>query len=294
MKIVSVGEAMIELSHAAGNCAVHYGGDVLNTSIHLCRAGFHVAFFTAIGTDPLSARAKASWQAEGLDVSLVLPHPRRNIGIYSISTDAEGERSFSYWRDTSAARDMMALADAEAALEQARRADCLYFSLISLAILPEDGRGKLLAAARQVRAGGGDVVFDGNYRARLWESRDEARHWRDEAIRTATIGLPTLEDECEIVPGRSAGQVMSHWSGLGCREVIVKLGEHGCLLSDGSWVRPPVRLNPVDTSGAGDAFNAGYLSARLRGAGVLESAETGHRLAGRIIMLPGAIPALTE
>jgi 2-dehydro-3-deoxygluconokinase len=49
-------------------------------------------------------------------------------------------------------------------------------------------------------------------------------------------------------------------------------------------------LSPVDTSGAGDAFNAGYLHARLSGATPTEAANEGHRLAGWVVMRPGAIP----
>jgi len=72
---------------------------------------------------------------------------------------------------------------------------------------------------------------------------------------------------------------------------VVKLGAGGCLLPDGAILPPPRVLTPIDTSGAGDAFNGGYLSARLNGMSVADAASAGHDLAGWCVMRPGAIPA---
>ena len=290
-RIVVIGEAMLELVWKGDNWQLGYGGDTLNTAIHLARAGHDVAYLTALGRDPLSADLKAKWAAEGLDTALVLDHPSRSTGLYAISTDPDGERSFSYWRDTSAARQMFALPGIAAALTKTAKADMIVFSLITLAILPPEGRADLLDLARYLRTAGKQVAFDGNYRQRLWPSATAASAARDAAIACATIGLPTLEDEIAISGQQSALDVARHWQGLGCAETLVKLGAGGCLLPDGSTVAPVEVLSPVDTSGAGDAFNAGYLGARLSGAAAQEAARAGHALAGWTIMRPGAIPA---
>jgi 2-dehydro-3-deoxygluconokinase len=290
-RIVCIGEAMLELSRAGDAWKLGYGGDTLNTAIHLARSGHDVAYLTAIGSDPLSADLKTQWGAEGLDTSLVLTHPTRSSGLYAINTDASGERSFSYWRDTSAAREMFALPDTERALAAAEHADLIAYSLITLAILPPEGREQLLALCQRVRARGGKVAFDGNYRPRLWASPQEARTARDAAIACADIGLPTLEDEMSLSGERDADAVARHWTGSGCSETIVKLGAQGCRLSDGSTLPPPDILQPVDTSGAGDAFNGGYLAARMNGANIEDAALAGHQLAGWCVMRRGAIPA---
>ena len=293
MRVVLVGEAMLELSQAGEGWQLGYGGDTLNTAIHLARKGIDTAYLSAIGGDQLSAGLCASWAGEGLDCSLVLTDRARSTGLYAITTDAAGERSFSYWRDSSAARTMFALDGMQAALRRAESADLLAFSLISLAILPDHGRAALLALAASVRARGGRVAFDGNYRARLWGDAGEARHWRDSAIACADIGLPTLDDE-RLLDAIDAAAVAEHWQALGCGETVVKLGEHGCLLPDGAVIAPPQVLQPVDTSGAGDAFNAGYLAARLGGAELHTAAKAGHELAGWCVMRRGAIPARSE
>ena len=290
-KVVFVGEAMLELSRDGELWRLGHGGDTLNTSIHMARAGIATAYLTALGTDPFSAQLKEQWSREGLDVSLVLTHPARIPGLYAITTDAVGERSFTYWRGESAARDLFACAGIEAALASARTADLLGFSLITLAILPRSARARLIELASDIRARGGKVAFDGNFRPKLWQGDfDEARRARDAAIACADIGLPTLDDENAISGEHDADAVARHWRSLGCLETVVKLGSGGCRLPDGTVILPPTVLNPVDTSGAGDAFNAGYLTSRLRGGDVVEAAIEGHRRAGWCIMRRGAIP----
>lgn len=293
-RIVVIGEAMLELTRKGDGWRMGYGGDTLNTVIHLARAGHDAAYLTALGDDPFSRDMREKWAAEGLDCSMVLTHPTRQAGLYAISTDASGERSFTYWRDSSAAREMFALPGMANALARAEHADLFVFSLITLAIIPRDARSELLALTRRVRERGGTVAFDGNYRPRLWASVGDALAARDAAIACADIGLPTLEDEALLNSSPSVlreDEVAAHWQALGCKEVIVKLGARGCRLPDGTVLAPPETFEPVDTSGAGDAFNAGYLSARLGGAAINDAARTGHTLAGWTIMRPGAIPA---
>jgi 2-dehydro-3-deoxygluconokinase len=284
---------MIELSRQqAGGWNLGYGGDTMNTAIHLSRAGHDVGYFTAMGTDPFSSDLiDVTWPGEGIDTRLILRDPARNAGLYAITTDDEGERSFTYWRENSAARGMFASPGAQAALAMAEKADLIVYSLITLAILPPDARTTLFDFCQRVRARGGKVAFDGNYRPRLWTSSLEAQSARDEAISCADIGLPTLDDEGLLSGEKNAEAVVDNWARLGCAETIVKLGSAGCRLPDSSTLPPPDVLKPVDTSGAGDAFNGGYLAARMNGASCEASAIAGHKLAGWCVMRSGAIPA---
>jgi 2-dehydro-3-deoxygluconokinase len=290
-RIVLIGEAMLELSKKGEGWSLGYGGDTLNTAIHLARSDHDVSYLTALGDDPFSDDLKRRWAAERLDTSLILTDPARNPGLYAITTDDSGERSFTYWRGDSAARGMFELVGIEAALASAETADLIAYSLITLAILPPAAREQLFALCRRVRASGGRVAFDGNYRPRLWASQAETIAARDTAIACADIGLPTLEDETMLSGETDAEAVTAHWTGLGCTETIVKLGAKGCRLPDGSILPPPEILSPIDTSGAGDAFNGGYLAARMKGAEVAQAALAGHRLAGWVVMRRGAIPA---
>ena len=289
-RIVCIGEAMLELSAAGEGWKLGYAGDTLNTAVHLARAGHDVAYLTAIGTDAFSEKLRGYMSTEGLDTSLVLAHPTRQAGLYAISVDDAGERAFTYWRDASAARQMFDQPGIERAMEKAASADLICFSLISLAILPPSGVASLLSVAREARSRGGRVAFDGNYRPRLWANPAEAASARDAAITCADFGFPTMEDEALLSGEINADAVAAHWHALGCPETIVKMGAQGCRLPDGTIVPPPRAWRPVDTSGAGDAFNAGYLSARLSGEHPASAALAGHETAAWTIMRPGGIP----
>ena len=135
-RVVCLGEAMVELSARQGRWDVHYGGDTLNTALHLTRLGFGVAYLTALGSDPFAGAMRQAWGREGMDVSLVLTDPDRTTGLYCIDTNEHGERHFSYWRGESAARRMFQAEGIDDAVATAGAADLLFFSLISLAIAP--------------------------------------------------------------------------------------------------------------------------------------------------------------
>jgi 2-dehydro-3-deoxygluconokinase len=231
-----------------------------------------------------------AWAREGLDTSLVLRDEARNTGLYAISIDERGERHFSYWRSDSAARCLFTHPRIDRASALAAEADVLVYSLISLAILPESGREALLDLAREIRRRGGQVAFDGNYRARLWNGAATACRWRDRAAAEADFGFPTIDDEREMVGDEDAEAAAAQWQRAGCGEVVVKLGGAGCRLADGTVIQPAAHLHPLDSSGAGDAFSAGYLAARLRGAEPADAARCGHDLAGWTLMRAGAIP----
>lgn len=292
MTIFVFGEAMLEY-HGDGGEGLRYGGDTLNTAIHLARRGHGVAYVTALGTDPISDALIASWHAEGIDTRFVLRHPSRQPGIYAIHVDAVGERSFLYWRDHSAARDMFALPEMAQAIDAARQASLLYFSLISLAILPPDGRAQLLALAHDVRAAGGDVAYDSNFRRNLWSSVAIARDTSWQAVRLATIGLPTNVDEQQLEEFElTVDQMGAQWLAQGCKDVVIKAGDSGCFHFNGTNPRyfPAVRTAVVDSSGAGDAFNAGFLSAHMIGEPLEQAIESGQELARWVIGRRGAIP----
>lgn len=288
--IVAVGEGMLELRKSTAGWDVGHGGDVLNTAIHLSRLGKRVAFMSALGSDPVSLTLREAWAGEGLDLSLVRTVPDRHPGLYAIATDAAGERSFTYWRDDSAARRMF---DRGGADPDPSTIGLLYFSLISMAILPVDGRERLLGLCRRVRAAGGSVAFDGNYRPALWDSVEAAREAHSHAIAVADIGLPTRDDEQALTGIADIAAIDAYWRRRGAGEVVVKLGPEGCFADGRIWPVPaPVAAS--DTTGAGDAFNAGYLARRLSGRSLEESIVAGHRLAGWVVTRPGGTPAMAD
>jgi 2-dehydro-3-deoxygluconokinase len=106
------------------------------------------------------------------------------------------------------------------------------------------------------------------------------------------VALPTLEDDRAlfgVADARGAADRLHH---LGVAEVVVKRGAAGCFLSSAAFtagVPPTPVAEVVDSTAAGDSFNAGYLAARLFGADPAAAARLGGALAARVIAHPGAI-----
>ena len=296
MRIIALGEGMLEMSRPDrrdDGWRLGFGGDTLNTAIHLARFGLPVTYVSALGSDPFSAVLREDWAAEGLNVDHVLIDPDHLPGLYAIRTDEQGERSFFYWRNASAARHLFALPGIDAALAHAASADLLYLSLISLAILPDEARTRVYDLCAKVRRQGGRVAFDSNYRPALWDTPEDARAVVRQMAGLCDIGLPTLSDEILLFGSQNPDAVADRWRALGTAEVAVKLGAAGCLLSSASHrqlVPVTAKVDPVDTSGAGDAFNGGYLNARMCGQDVSAAARLGHQLAGWAIAHTGALP----
>ena len=108
---------MIELREEAdGRLFRSFGGDTLNTAVYLARLGTPVDYITALGDDSWSDELIAAWKAEGVGTSRILRLPGRLPGLYIIQTDLKGERRFSYWRETSAARLLFQAPEARASL----------------------------------------------------------------------------------------------------------------------------------------------------------------------------------
>jgi 2-dehydro-3-deoxygluconokinase len=298
-RTVCFGECMLELQgEAFGAMRQTYGGDTLNTAVYLARcgrrAGLQVDYATALGDDALSTGLVERWQAEGLGVSLVRRLPGRLPGLYLIEVDAHGERRFSYWRDQAAARAYFDTPVGATPLEEAEDSiAALHLSGISLAILPPAGRERLAALAQRLRARGATVVFDNNYRPRLWPDVATARAAFATFTALASIALLTLDDEMALWDQTDADVQLQRTLALPCPEVVVKRGAAATLLRlAGAAVQevPTERvLQVVDTTAAGDSFAGAYLATRLAGGSATDAAAAGNRLAARVVQHRGAV-----
>ncbi len=291
IKVASLGECMIEFSQGAdGSFRRGFGGDTLNTALYLARLGVDTSYVTALGDDGLSEEMLAAWRDEGIKTDLVIRAAGRLPGLYMIERDARGERTFLYWRDRAPAREFFEHAD-KVCLERLAQFDWLYLSGISLSLYGETGRARLRECLAAVRHNGGRIAFDGNYRPRGWSDAATARRAFADILPLVDLALPTFEDEQALFGDEKPDQCIERYRASGVNEIVIKRGARGCVVANGdcSEIPPPKVVEPVDTTAAGDSFNAGYLAARINGASPREAALTGHRLAGAVIMSPGAV-----
>ncbi len=298
MRLALFGECMLELSGPPfGAVQQGFGGDTLNTAIYLARCApaneLKVSYATALGVDPLSDGLVERWEAEGIDNSLVRRLPGRLPGLYQITVDTHGERSFSYWRDSSAAKAYFETGETPLE-ENAGHYDAFYFSGISLAILPPAGRDRLFALLSRFRSAGAAVIFDNNYRARLWSDPCEARANFDRAFSLASTALITADDHQALYGAATLEDAVRGVKRMNIDEAVIKRGAASTLIREHAshcWIEIPTEKveRVVDTTAAGDSFAAGYLSRRLLGASATDSAAFGSRLAARVIQHQGAL-----
>jgi len=290
---------MLELSGAvsanAGSAlpmSFSYGGDTLNSAIYMARLGVVVDYVTALGDDNLSSWMVAQWQKEGVGCGLVARVPGAVPGLYLIENDPSGERSFHYWRDQAPAKYVVDDKDkASNLLASIRDHKYLCLSGITLAIYSEAARNNLFALIDRFREGGGQLVFDGNYRPTLWQDKTTAQAAYKAIYQRTDIALPTFEDEQMLFDDVSSNEVIARLKSYKIPEFVLKMGEQGCLVVAGKIcdLVPARPVKVVDTTSAGDSFNAGYLASRLTGESASVAAANGHRLASVVIQHKGAI-----
>ena len=296
-RVAAIGECMIERrSDAYHDVPASFAGDTLNTLTYMARLlsrdRAELFYITALGADADSAAMLAAWEGEGINTGFVRRLRDKFPGSYTISTGPGGERQFGYDRDRSAARELFRddfAANLQNSLEGFR---ILYLSGISIAILSPGYRDSLLELLKSLRRAGVIIVYDPNYRAVLWRSAAEARDWANRIYCETEVALAGFDDETALFNDATPEQTCARLADCGITEIIVKNGSSPCVVSTGQDISHfPVTAQDqvVDTTAAGDSFNAGYIAARLSGKDIATSVRAGQSLAGMVIQHPGAI-----
>jgi len=294
LRFVAIGEAMVELAPTAttGQFSMGFAGDTLNTAWYARRAlppSWQVDYLTALGPDGISDSLVAFLADAGIGTAQITRLPDRTVGLYLIELK-DGERSFAYWRGQSAAR---LLAEDPARLH-AGLADSgvIYLSGITLAILEGRGRANLYAALATAHANGAQVVFDPNLRPRLWPDTNTMCRVVMEAAALSDIVLPSHEDEATFFGDADLIATAQRYALAGAGLVVVKNGGGEMLtLEMGTTAlhSPEAVAHIVDTTAAGDSFNAGFLAARLTGGTLAEAVRAGAQQAAYVIGQRGAL-----
>jgi 2-dehydro-3-deoxygluconokinase len=263
--IVAFGEPMVEFNQTGeGGGRVYlqgFGGDSSNFAIAAARQGARVAYVSAVGDDPYARMLRGLWDAEGVDHAGVLTDAQAYTAIYFVTHDAAGHH-FSFFRSGSAASRFRA---ADLPLERIRTARVLHLSGISLAI-STSACDAGYAAIEAARAAGVTVSFDTNLRLKLW-SIDRARAVMTDVIARSDLCLPSYDDVVAITGLTDPDAIVDHCLGLGAKVVALKLGERGAIVADARQRhRIPARAcQPVDATGAGDAFGGAFVARWVAG-----------------------------
>ncbi|MBQ4888833.1 sugar kinase [Shewanella sp. MMG014] len=294
--MLAIGECMMELSeHSTSLLHRAFAGDTYNALVYAKQyePKIDCQFFSAIGHDQPSKAMRAAWGKNGINSQSALSIEQATIGIYAISTDNQGERSFSYWRNQSAATQMMKVLTTDKLLNRIGKVDLVFFSGISLGILTDEDKHLLLNLIQKFRQQGALIAFDPNYRTAMWQSVEHAKTWFDLAYQHCDIALPGVEEHQIIYNHNTASEVALYCQSLAVSEIVVKSGLDGTYIYDSNSLIDHQAFNPapqqVDSTAAGDSFAGTYLSSRLAGNSISLALADACFVAREVVQHKGAL-----
>ena len=269
MDVLTIGEALACFSPVDGPLTSadlltkSIGGAEFNTAVGLSRLGNSVAWCSRLGQDPLGDDIVAHAAVEGVDTSLVVRDAILPTGIMLKDRISAHQSATYYYRANSAASGLSRNDLDDATVKTARHVHATGISMW-IGARPRELVFQCFEVAREA---GISVSFDPNFRPQL-ASIDEMRASCLEVMPLVTTFLCN-ESEAEAITGLSDPRAAARAiSALGPATVIVKKGANGVSaeinhqeFEQRAW---SVR-NPVDSVGAGDAFNAGWIHAQLHG-----------------------------
>lgn len=290
-RVVCLGDVMVDvLARLPGPLAVGSdtpapiallgGGSAANTAVWLASVGVDTTLVGRVGDDELGRRAVAELAAAGVATAVGLD-PVRPTGTCIVLVDADGERT------------MVPAAGANAGLGEQPLPDGLltpqtHLHVSAYALFADGSRSTALHALEQARGLGCGVSVDAASSAPLRELGPERfLGW----LGTGSLLLANL-DEAGVLSGSRDPAVAARLLGARFGEAVVKCGPSGACWSDGTELVtvPADALEPVDSTGAGDAFAAGLLRARLAGSGTAAALAAGNALAAQALTRLGGRP----
>lgn len=301
-EITAIGEVLIDLTQTGTNehgvplFAANPGGAPANVAVAAARLGASAAFLGKVGQDGFGAYLRRVLEENGVDASgLRVGSEPTTMAI--VSVDPRGERDFRFVRGAD-----QTLSPEEVSERAVEGTKILHFGSVSLT--GGLARNATIFAARQARRAGVVVSYDPNYRASLWNSREEAAQWMTIPLPLVDI-LKLSEEELPLLAGCADLEEGSRkLEEGGVSLILITLGDKGafCRWHGESFLVPGVSVQVADTNGAGDTFLGAVLS-RLcrREGGPLEGLTAGelrtivdyaNRAAARTCSRSGAIPAM--
>jgi 2-dehydro-3-deoxygluconokinase len=295
LDVIGIGECLIELSAVGdGLYQLGYSGDVLNALSAACRLGLSTGLLSALGDDPFTDGLADVLAKEQIDISHAPALEGKANGLYFIHPDDIEDHQFHFLRKDSAATYAFVSQPLHELVEFVRGARALLFSSIPLAVMKE--RERLISLIREAHESGVKVCFDLNVRLKLWENLDELRDLLPEVAPYIDVLFVTNHDDSHLFGSREPAAAVDHYANLGYTEVVYRRGADPTIVG----LRPrgassttifdvpvPRVVTVVDPTGAGDAFNAGYIAALLRNHPPYECAAMGNATASCSIEVRG-------
>jgi 2-dehydro-3-deoxygluconokinase len=276
--VIALGETMRSIITVPGPTGersapfVTHGGAESNACVALVRLGVGAAWVSRLGMDAAGDLVMEELRAHGVDLRWVRRDPERPTG--------------SMFRETTGGPPVYERAGSAASALEPEDLDGVPVghasAVLVTGITAMLGEGPQRAAIALLERARGLRVVDPNLRRGLWGS-DRAGELIRPLVERADVLIGGEAELAELVGGPGGPALAERCSDLGPREVVLKRGADGAAALATVWVehRPPPRRD-LDPVGAGDAFNAGYLAARLSGGSVEDALEQGARCGAEV------------
>jgi len=292
-RVAVIGECMVEYQNKKNLYKQTFGGDTFNCSVYLRKVfkQCHVEYITVVGEDDISKKMISFMHQHNIKTSYIDKIKDKNPGLYILDFINQN-RSISYWRGDSAARELLLTRSINRIANELLEYDLIYFSAVTLAVMSEEGRNNLFRILKKARAMGAKVAFDPKYKKSLYDSSDVARKIYEKAIHYCDIFLPKLSDETALWGELDTYSLIQKAKEAGCTEIVIKCGKEEVVYYNDNYTKT-VKLsktkNTVDKTGASDAFNGVYLANRLKNNDIEKSIKKAKKMVDKVIMCKGAI-----
>ena len=267
--VIALGEPMVEFC-ATGTGRLSemdlfkrgWGGDTSNFAVAAARTGSSVSHLCRLGDDEFGRSFMELWSREGIDTEKVIIESGAWTAIYLISLMEGGGHDFTYYRAGSAA-SRYSVEDLDQ--EYLSNAKVFHTSGISLAV-SETLREAAFRAIEYCRDNGAHITFDINMRPKLWPI-NTARAVFNYAFTLTDTVFASMEDMNLLYSITDPNDAALHLREMGVKTVVIKHGGMGCYVYTGSveFTSPGYKVDVLDTTGSGDAFDGAWVSAMLDG-----------------------------
>ncbi|GAC91112.1 fructokinase [Anoxybacillus flavithermus NBRC 109594] len=293
--IISLGEALIDfipLDATNRSYQKSPGGAPANVAVGVARLGVPATFLGKVGRDVLGVFLKETLDAYGVNTSFLQFSDDVRTGVVFVTLAENGERSFDFYINPSADR-FLCEEEIDESLFRTHR--ILHFGSISL--ISEPARSATKRAVMLAKENGMIVSYDPNLRLGLWEGEKQAREMIMSMLREADV-LKISEEELTFITGEKDIQKgIDALAPYNIPLIVVTLGENGsyAFTKEGSVFTPALKVEAVDTTGAGDAFVSGMLYCLHEREGTIDSLSlTEIEQMARFASVSGALAASTK
>ena len=292
-KICSIGECMIEITNTYNNnFQQSFAGDTLNFCSYLNKKNFNVDYLSSVGKSEINKDFFNLLKSKKISKKLIHIHPHNETGLYLIKNDKNGEKNFYYWRDNSAAKNYLNELNYKKLEIILKKYHYIYFSGITLSIISKNKQKDFCNLIKKLKEYNVKIIFDLNIRIKRWPNKKHLNA-------SINLFLPFIDILF------STGEDIKNWKNndnLSFFNKLIKSNKinHAIFRKNASLnyvilddqiykVANKVHKMIVDSSGAGDGYNAAYISEFLTSGDVYRSLQASHLLGSKIVMKKGAI-----